>query len=69
MTFLEQISVCQRMTGSIKTDVEAGKTASALGKIELLEGELGLFRQGCEETNSADAVEAAPADVVDVSLD
>lgn len=48
MIILEQISLFQRMTGSIKADIEAGKNTQALGKIELLEGELGIMRQGYE---------------------
>ena len=52
MMILEQISLCQRMVGSIKSDVEAGKTGIALGKIELLEGELGIFRQDYENAET-----------------
>lgn len=52
MMILEQISLCQRMVGSIKSDVEAGKTGAALGKIELLEGELGIFRQDYENAEN-----------------
>lgn len=52
MMILEQISLCQRMVGSIKSDVEAGKTGAALGKIELLEGELGIFRQDYENAET-----------------
>lgn len=48
MTILEQFSLFQRMTGSIKADIEAGKNIQALGKIELLEGELSVMRQGYE---------------------
>jgi hypothetical protein len=48
MTTLEQFSLFQRMTGSIKADIEAGKNIQALGKIELLEGELSVMRQGYE---------------------
>lgn len=48
MTTLEQFSLFQRMTGSIKADVEAGKNIQALGKIELLEGELSIMRQQYE---------------------
>ena len=48
MTTLEQFSLFQRMTGSIKADIEAGKNIQALGKIELLEGELRIMRQEYE---------------------
>ena len=49
MTVLEQFSLFQRMTGSIKADVEEGKTAKALGKLEILEGELATLRKDYEE--------------------
>lgn len=48
MTTLEQFSLFQRITGSIKTDIESGLNQKALGKIELLEGELSIMRQGYE---------------------
>lgn len=54
MTTLEQFSLFQRMTGSIKADIEAGKNIQALGKIELLEGELGVMRQGYEIDTEAE---------------
>ena len=49
MTVLEQFSLFQRITGSIKVDVEEGKTAKALGKLEILEGELATLRKDYEE--------------------
>ena len=49
MTVLEQFSLFQRMAGSIKADVEEGKTAKALGKLEILEGELATLRKDYEE--------------------
>lgn len=49
MTVLEQFSLFQRIAGSIKADVEEGKTAKALGKLEILEGELAIMRKGYEE--------------------
>lgn len=45
MTILEQVSLFQRMMGSIKSDIEEGKTLKAMGKMELLEGEMGVMRQ------------------------
>lgn len=57
MTTLEQFSLFQRMTGSIKADIEAGKNIQALGKIELLEGELGVMRQGYEIDTEAEVKE------------
>ena len=59
MTVLEQFSLFQRMTGSIKTDVEEGKTAKALGKLEILEGELATLRKDYEEPDGGE--EPAPA--------
>ena len=60
MTVLEQFSLFQRMTGSIKADVEEGKTAKALGKLEILEGELATLRKDYEEPNDG-GEEPAPA--------
>ena len=59
MTVLEPFSLFQRMTGSIKVDVEEGKTAKALGKLEILEGELATLRKDYEEPEGGD--EPAPA--------
>ena len=59
MTVLEQFSLFQRIAGSIKADVEEGKTAKALGKLEILEGELATLRKDYEELDSGD--EPAPA--------
>lgn len=58
MTVLEQFSLFQRMASSIKADVEEGKTAKALGKLEILEGELQIMRSDYEEKN--DGVEVTP---------
>lgn len=44
MSTLEQFSLFQRMLGSAKADIEAGLIPKALGKIELLEGEMGVMR-------------------------
>lgn len=49
MSTLEQFSLFQRMLGSAKADIEAGLIPKALGKIELLEGEMGVMRQEYEE--------------------
>ena len=54
MTVLEQFSLFQRMTGSIKVDVEEGKTAKALGKLEILEGELATLRKDYEEPDGGE---------------
>ena len=66
MTVLEQFSLFQRMAGSIKTDVEEGKTAKALGKLEILEGELATFRRDYEELDGGNR--PAPAVSDDVSF-
>ena len=54
MTVLEQFSLFQRMAGSIKADVEEGKTAKALGKLEILEGELAILRKDYEEPDGGE---------------
>ena len=59
MTVLEQFSLFQRMAGSIKADVEEGKTEKALGKLEILEGELATLRKDYEEPDGGE--EPAPA--------
>ena len=59
MTVLEQFSLFQRIAGSIKVDVEEGKTAKALGKLEILEGELATLRRDYEEPDGGE--EPAPA--------
>ena len=66
MTVLEQFSLFQRMTGSIKTDVEEGKTAKALGKLEILEGELAILRKDYEEPNGGE--ESAPVPTISEDL-
>ena len=65
MTVLEQFSLFQRMTGSIKVDIEEGKTAKALGKLEILEGELATLRKDYEEPNGGEE----PAPVPTISKD
>lgn len=66
MTVLEQFSLFQRMAGSIKADVEEGKTAKALGKLEILEGELATLREDYEEPEGVE--EPAPAVSNDLSF-
>ena len=63
MTVLEQFSLFQRIAGSIKADVEEGKTAKALGKLEILEGELQIMRLDYEIENEEknDGVEVTPS--------
>lgn len=67
MTVLEQFSLFQRITGSIKTDVEEGKTAKALGKLEILEGELAILRKDYEEPDGG-GEEPAPAPIISGDL-
>lgn len=66
MTTLEQFSLFQRIAGSIRTDIEEGKTAKALGKLEILEGELATLRRDYEEPNGDNR--PAPAVSDDVSF-
>ena len=76
MTILEQVSLFQRMMGSIKSDIEEGKTLKAMGKMELLEGEMGVMRQmytekedqksSSEETIVEDIVEVEPSNAENV---
>ena len=66
MTILEQFSLFQRIAGSIRTDIEEGKTAKALGKLEILEGELATLRRDYEELDGGNR--PAPAIVDDVSF-
>lgn len=65
MTTLEQFSLFQRMAGSIKADVEAGKINQALGKIELLEGELSIMRQQYESKEELAEPEVVPTSTLD----
>ena len=65
MIILEQISLFQRMAGSIKADIEAGKNIQALGKIELLEGELGIMRQGYETETEEGQMEPMMSGILD----
>ena len=64
MTVLEQFSLFQRMAGSIKADVEEGKTAKALGKLEILEGELATLRKDYEEPDGDEESASAVSDDV-----
>ena len=66
MTTLEQFSLFQRIAGSIRTDIEEGKTAKALGKLEILEGELATLRRDYEEPDGGNR--PAPAVSDDVSF-
>ena len=69
MTILEQFSLFQRIAGSIRTDIEEGKTAKALGKLEILEGELATLRRDYENYKEPDGGdEPAPAVSDDVSF-
>ena len=66
MTTLEQFSLFQRIAGSIRTDIEEGKTTKALGKLEILEGELATLRRDYEEPDGGNR--PAPAVSDDVSF-
>ena len=65
MTVLEQFSLFQRIAGSIKADVEEGKTAKALGKLEILEGELAIMRKDYEKSDGGN--EPTPASFINES--
>ena len=62
MTILEQFSLFQRIAGSIRTDIEEGKTAKALGKLEILEGELATLRRDYEELDGGNRPAHAVSD-------
>ena len=64
MTVLEQFSLFQRIANSIKADVEEGKTAKALGKLEILEGELATLRKDYEEPDGGNRLAHAVSDDV-----
>lgn len=66
MTILEQVSLFQRMMGSIKADIEEGKTLKAMGKMELLEGEMGVMRQMYEPQKSSSEEVENTEDIVEV---
>lgn len=68
MTVLEQFSLFQRMAGSIKIDVEEGKTAKALGKLEILEGELATLRKDYEEPDGGEEPASASTISDDLSF-
>ena len=52
MTDIEKIAIFQRITDSIKEDVSRGLNMAALGKLDILKGELKIFRTGIEETQN-----------------
>jgi hypothetical protein len=53
MTTIENIAILQRIAGTLKTDISNGDKEKALSKMEILEGELNLFRRIEEEKESA----------------
>lgn len=63
MTILEQFSLFQRIAGSIRTDIEEGKTAKALGKLEILEGELATLRRDYENYGGDESTSAVSDNV------
>ena len=52
MIDIEKIAIFQRITDSIKEDVSRGLNMAALGKLDILKGELKIFRIGIEETQN-----------------
>ena len=70
MEIIETIALFQRITNAVKNDIEAGDKYKALSKMEILEGELQIFREGFEpkeeETIEEPTVdEPIPNDVID----
>ena len=68
MTILEQFSLFQRIAGSIRTDIEEGKTAKALGKLEILEGELATLRRDYEELDGGNRPAPAIVDEPEIEV-
>ena len=52
MTDVEKIAIFQRITDSIKEDVSRGLNMAALGKLDILKGELKIFRTSVEEAQN-----------------
>ena len=63
MTDVEKIAVFQRITDSIKEDVSRGLNMAALGKLDILKGELKIFRTGIEEA-AAEIIDEPETEVI-----
>lgn len=63
MTIIENISLVQRILSSVKQDAEnlGAAGTSIRAKMEILEGELSIFRQLYEEIAEPQAEEMPPA--------
>ena len=60
MKIIEAIALLQRITNAVKNDIEAGDKYKALSKMEILEGELQIFREGFEPKEDEGNSEAKP---------
>lgn len=69
MEILEHIALLQRVTGAIKSDIENRNSDKALSKLEILEGELGVFRDIYlpkeEVNNEIPSVSSTPEEIID----
>ena len=63
MTDVEKIAIFQRITDSIKEDVSRGLNMAALGKLDILKGELKIFRTSVEEA-AAEIVDEPETEVI-----
>ena len=63
MTDVEKIAIFQRITDSIKEDVSRGLNMAALGKLDILKGELKIFRTGIEEV-AAEIIDEPETEVI-----
>ena len=61
MIDIEKIAIFQRITDSIKEDVSRGLNMAALGKLDILKGELKIFRTSVEEAQN----QPTAAEIVD----
>ena len=61
MIDVEKIAIFQRITDSIKEDVSRGLNMAALGKLDILKGELKIFRTSVEEAQN----QLTAAEIVD----
>lgn len=73
MVMLEEICMFQRMAGSLKTDIAEGKGQRAIGKVELLEGELNVMRQLLEaqlkeEQEKKDEIKEESAEKAEIEM-
>lgn len=75
MEILENIALFQRISSAIKADIETGDKYKALSKMEILEGELAIFRNQFESSVNTETkaeenepVFTPPVDIVDTEI-